>query len=153
MKLALTTEIRCSPERLWPWLDDPELCKQWLRGMEEIRPVSDGPRRPGWQAKMFIREGGRLSEYDETILEYEPARRFKLRMEGGCFRGGSVTVDYRLHEHDGHTRLEYSCDAQMGGILRLLGPLFAIFGRMQARSFMVKLKQLAEQGDAAVAAR
>lgn len=153
MKIAFSAEIRCSPERLWPWLADPELCKQWLRGMEEIRPVSTGPKRAGWQAKMFIREGGRLSEYDETILEYEEPRRFKLRMEGGCLRGGSITVDYRLHEHDGSTRLDYECDAQMRGILRVLGPLFAIFGRMQARSFIVKLKQLAEQGDGAVVAR
>jgi carbon monoxide dehydrogenase subunit G len=152
MKTTYSTEIRCSAQHLWTWIEDPERNKQWLGGLEEIRPVSPGPRRAGYQAKLFLREGRRLSEYDETILDYDPPRRLKLQMQGGCLRGGTVTVDYRLTELEGRTRLDYECSAEMQGFLRLFAPLFAIFGRMQVRSFFRKLKQLAEADGAALAA-
>lgn len=151
MKLRHSMELDCTPAALWPWIDDPERCKQWLKGMEDVRPVSTGPRREGWKAKVFIREGGRLSEYDETILAYEPNRRFRIKMEGGCLRGGSIVVDYALVDLGGRTRLDYECDAQMSGFFRIFAPLFAIFGRMQLEAFFRKLKELAEGGSGALA--
>jgi carbon monoxide dehydrogenase subunit G len=145
MKMKVSETIQCTPAELWPWLEEPERMKQWLRGLEEVRPVSTGPTRAGYQAKLFIREGRNLSEYDETILEYEPQRRIQLKMEGGCFKGGAMLVDYRLVDvGGGRTRLDYECEAQMRGFFRLFAPLFIVFGRMQAKSFFRTLRRLAE---------
>ncbi len=79
MKLRHSMELDCPPVALWPWIDDPERCKQWLKGMEDVRPVSTGPRREGWKAKVFIREGGRLSaavelEAHRHAIAFEPRR-------------------------------------------------------------------------------
>lgn len=137
--------VRCSPGALWPWIDDPERSKQWLRGLEEVRPITSGPRRAGHRAVLRIREGRRVSEYTQTLLEYEPEKRFKLRMEGGCLRGMVMVVDYTLVDlGDGRTRLDYVCAAETKGLYRLFGVLFAVFGRMQVRSFFRGLKRLAE---------
>jgi carbon monoxide dehydrogenase subunit G len=150
MKMTHSETIRCTPEALWPWLDDAEKSKQWLRGLEEVRPTASGPKRPGYTAKLMIREGGKLQEYDETILEYEPNRRFKMKMTGGCLKGTEMLVDYQLVDiGDGRTRLDYECEALSDRfVMKLLGPLFMIFGRMQAKSFFRTLRKLAEgQGD------
>lgn len=151
MKFHYSIEIDCPPDALWPWIDEPERCKQWLAGMEDVRPITPGPRREGYRAKIAIREGRRVTEYDETILAYVPNERFRMRMEGGGFRGGWVDVDYTLVDLGGRTRLDYECDARMKGVFRLLMPLFALFCRMQLKAFFRKLKQLAEGREGALA--
>lgn len=153
MRMTTSKIIGCPPSALWPWIDELERCKQWMRGLEDAQPVSAGPKGVGHRSTLFIREGGKLQEYAQTILEYEPERRFKMRMEGGCLRGSVVVVDYVLTDlHDGRTRLDYECTAEMKGFLRFVGPLFAILGRMQVRMFFKKLEQLAEGRGAAPAA-
>lgn len=145
MKVTTSTVFECAPSELWRWIDEPDRCKQWLRGLEDVQPVSTGPKRPGHETKLFIREGRRLQEYLQTIVEHVPERRFKMRMQGGCLGGSTMTVDYVLVDlKDGRTRLDYECSAEMKGVLRLFAPFFAVFGRMQVRSFFKKLKELAE---------
>jgi carbon monoxide dehydrogenase subunit G len=137
--------FECSPEALWPWIDDPERCKQWMKGLLEVRPTSPGPTRKGSTAVIVIREGGKPVEYQETILEYEPAKRFKLRMVGGCLKETGIEVDYKLHDLGGRTKLEYELECQVQStFLKLMAPLFGMFARMQAKSLFKRLKKLAE---------
>jgi carbon monoxide dehydrogenase subunit G len=145
MKINLEHTIDCSPEALWPWIDDPERCKQWMKGLVEVRPTSPGPRRAGSTAVLVIKEGGRETEYQETILEYEPAKRFKLRMVGGGLKNTAVDVDYVRHDLGGRTRLEFevACELQ-STFIKLMSPLFGLFARMHAKSLFKKLKRLAE---------
>ena len=145
MKIAMTQVFECSPEALWPWIDDPERCKQWMKGLLEVRPTSTGPRRKGYTAVLVIQEGRKPVEYQETILEYETARRFKLRLVGGCLKSSAIEVDYKLEDLGARTRLDYemACDSQSFA-LKLIGPLFGLFARMQLRRFFKRLKDLAE---------
>ncbi|MBI5364197.1 MAG: SRPBCC family protein [Planctomycetes bacterium] len=152
MRMEFSQIIHCTPARLWPWLDDAERSKQWLRGLEEVEAITPGPKRPGYETLLRIREGRKLSEYKRTLLEYEPERRFVMKVEGGCMRGVVLHEEYRLADlGDGSTRLDYTFSAEMKGWMRIFGPLFALFGRMQTKSFFKKLKALAE-GEHAVGA-
>jgi carbon monoxide dehydrogenase subunit G len=146
MKLNYSAVIEVPPEALWPWLDDPEKCKQWMRGLLDVKQTSPGPKRKGTTAIMLIQEGGRTAEYQETILEYEPNKRFKLSMAGGCMKDTVLVIDYKLEDLGNRTRLDYECSAEMKGRawLKLLAPVFMIFGRIQMKSFFKKLKRLAE---------
>lgn len=145
MKVEHTETFRCPSRVLWSWIDDVEKSKQWLRGLEEVVPLDPGPKRPGWRAKLRIREGGRVQEYEQEIVDYEPGRRFHMTMEGGALKGCVIDVDYVLTDlGDGTTRLDYACGAKTNGVMRIFGLLFAIFGRLQLRSFFKKLKALAE---------
>jgi carbon monoxide dehydrogenase subunit G len=149
MNVQLSETIDCHPSALWPWIDETDKAKQWLRGLESAVPITKGPKRPGHETTLRIREGRKLSEYKQTILEYEPEKRFKMRMEGGCLRGMAMIVDYRLVDLGNHrTRLDYECTAEATGFMRILAKVFAVFGRMQARSFFRELKRLAEGADA-----
>lgn len=139
--------VDCAPSALWPWIEDPERNKQWLEGVERAEPVTPGPRRVGSVTKIYIREGRKLGEYRQTLLEHVPERRFKMRMEGGCLRGSAMVNDYVLVDlGDGRTRLEYECTAELVGWMRVMGPLFKLMGAMQVRKFFRTLKALAEGG-------
>jgi carbon monoxide dehydrogenase subunit G len=147
MKMAMSMVIDCTPRELWPWLDDPEKLKQWMKGVLEVRSTSPGPRRKGSTAVCVIQEGGRPVEYRETFLEYEPERHLKLRMEGGRMKTIVIDVEYTLEELGRGTRLDYGFACELPGpMLKLFGPLMQVFARMQVRRFFKKLKSLAEGG-------
>jgi carbon monoxide dehydrogenase subunit G len=148
MKINLEQTIDCTPEALWPWIDDPERCKQWMKGLVDVRATSPGPRRKGSTAVLVIKEGSRTTEYEETILEYEPAKRFKLRMVGGSLKNTAVDVDYKLHDLGGRTKLEFQVECELQStFIKLMSPFFGFFARLQAKSFFKKLRQLAESKD------
>ena len=144
MKMNYSTVIEVPPEALWPWLDDPEKCKQWMKGLIEVRQTSPGPKRKGTTAILLIQAGRKPAEYQETILEYEPNKRFKMSVIGACQKNLTMTSDYKLDDLGGRTRLDYEWTAEMSGFMKLLAPLFMIFGRLQTRSFFKTLKRLAE---------
>jgi carbon monoxide dehydrogenase subunit G len=149
MKMNMSQMFECSPHELWPWLDDTERCKQWMKGLLEVRQTSPGPKGKGTTAIMVIQEGGKPVEYQETILEYERERRFKLRMVGGCLKTMAIEVDYELEDLGNRTNLHYAFTCESDSkMLKLFGPLFGIFARMQVKRFFKTLKRLAEDRNA-----
>jgi uncharacterized protein YndB with AHSA1/START domain len=148
MRMEYHAEFACTPEKLWPFLEEPEKQKLWMKGLLENRLTSDGPARPGSTFAMKIKEGGSVSDYAGEITALERPRHLGIRFWGGCFPNNTVMrVDYRLADLRGRTRLDYVAEmegGQMGFFMRLMMPLFKLFGRLQLRSFMRTLKKLAE---------
>jgi hypothetical protein len=141
-------EVACIPTDLWPYLEQPLLQKQWMKGLLENTPTSQGPTRVGSTFRMKFKEGGKVSEYEGEITGYEKYRYLGIRMRGGAMQNDTaMLVDYRLADLNGRTRLDYVCKREgpeLGLFLRMLTPVFAFFGKMQLKSFMRKLKSLVE---------
>ena len=92
---------------------------------------------------MTIKEGGKLSIYDMTIEEVEPSNYLKLSMIGPTFPT-PIWVEYRLTDFVNVTKLDYLATCDLPGMLKLFGPLFGAFARMQVKSYLKTLKRLAE---------
>jgi hypothetical protein len=63
-----------------------------------------------------------------------------------------IRVDYQLTEVGAQTRLDYTSTVEgkrQGFLMRMLFVLFKVFGRMQLRGFLRKLKALVEAPSAA----
>jgi carbon monoxide dehydrogenase subunit G len=148
MRIDYSMELGCTPDQLWPYLEDPQRQKQWMKGLLENTATSEGPQRVGSTFRMRIKEGGKVAEYDGQITGYEKNRYLGIRMWGGALpKEAAMNVDYRLADLNGRTRLDYVCrmeGAKFGWFMRMLMPLFAFFGKMQLKSFMRKLKSLVE---------
>ena len=145
--MAASTVIDCSARELWPWLDDLEHRKQWMKGLCEVRSTSRGPRRKGSTSVCVIEEGRTKVELNETALEYEPERRVKLRMEGASpqSRRMAIEVEFELTERGRRTQLDLEIAyGESGWIAGWLGPLIRFLARIQMRVFLKKLKDLAE---------
>jgi carbon monoxide dehydrogenase subunit G len=147
MRIARTVEIACAPEQLWPFLDEPEKQKLWMKGLLENEQA--GPRGVGATFRMTIREGRKAEEYRGEVTAYDPPRHLAVRFGGGAMKGLSMQVDYRLAPLvDGGTRLDYVAAADRASlpwVLKLLMPLAQLFGRLQLRGFLRTLKRLAEE--------
>jgi uncharacterized protein YndB with AHSA1/START domain len=149
MQITYADNFACAPARLWRFIEEPDLQKQWMKGLQDNRQTSAGPTGVGATFRMTIKEGGKVAEYDGKLTAYDPPTRLALEMSGGNFPAGMVIfVDYRLTGQNGGTRLDY--EARMVAAkkpawwMRLLLPLGMIFAKMQLRGFMKTLKRLAE---------
>ncbi len=88
-----------------------------------------------------------MSEYDGEITAYEKNRHLAVKMWGPGMKGMTIFVDYKLQDISGRTRLDYVSTVDVSKanpFLKILMPLFKLFGKMQLKSFMNTLKRLAE---------
>jgi carbon monoxide dehydrogenase subunit G len=149
-----TIEVDCTPEQLWPFLEDPELQKKWMHGLESNEVIEEKEGHIGTRMKLGIREGGKITEYKAEITELSRPKRLALIMEGGCGTPFEMHVLYVLSETSpGTTQVDYSCRCTMQGKLKwwekLMMPLGKIMARMQVKKFFRSLKELAEAEAAA----
>ena len=146
MQLKHSTEIACTPDRVWTWIEEPDKQIQCMKGVVSNESTND-VTGVGATFPMKIKEGRKISAYDGEITKWEPHRFMSVELVGGCFKATqAMQVDYELTETHTGTRLDYSASADMGDSLlwKLMGPLFTLFGRFQIKSFFRRLKELAE---------
>src|SRR5262249_55132243 len=150
MEIPYRMEVACPPERLWAFIEEPERQKQWMKGLQENRPTSEGPARVGSTFRMKIKEGSKVGDYDGEVTAHDRPRHLGVRFWGGPFpKGMAMRVDYHLTDLGGATRLDYlarmECEDRLPLFMRLLLPLAKVFSRWQLRGFMQTLKRLAEE--------
>lgn len=150
--IAYERTFLCSPDKLWPYLEDPDKIVQWMKGVVEDRPTSPGPTGVGSTFLMRIKEGRKVNDYHGRITAYEKQKHMAIVMWGGCLpQGAEIAVDYKLHDVGGRTRVDYVCGFEPKGFfMRLMSPLFLVMGKMQVKSFFKKLAELVEAPEGGV---
>lgn len=148
MRSEFTTSVRCDPEDLWLFLDEPELQKQWMRTLVSNRISGEAGPCQGAGFRMRVREGSRVTEYQGEITCHDRPHHLAVRFWGGSMRPGSaVRVDYRLTPEGDHTRLHITSQLEAVGLgfgARLLLPLAMLLNRLQMRRDLEELRRLAE---------
>ncbi len=144
MRFEHSAEFECTPEQLWPFLDEPEKMKLWLKGLVEVVPTSEGPTRVGSTSVMKIQEGAKVGEYRREVIAYEPPRHVGFKLTGGSFKGTPVFADFRLESLGGRTRLDSEFQADPSGLQKLLWSGLKVVAQTQVKSFFKTLKQLVE---------
>jgi hypothetical protein len=148
MHAEFRDEFRCTPEQLWPFIDDAEKQKLWLTTLVEITPTSRLERTVGSTFDMRAREGRRIARYEGRINAYDPPRHLGVSFWGGRFAPGIIMkVDYRLADLGTRTRLEYYAQVNTDALptpAKLAIPIARVFSFFQLRYFMRNLKRLAE---------
>jgi uncharacterized protein YndB with AHSA1/START domain len=145
MAIRLREEYRCSPELLWRHLEEPELQKQWMKGLQANRATSPGPTRVGSTFEMDIKEGRKTSTYQGLITIWEPMRRMALTLQGGCFGTARMNVSYELEPLGPTTVLHYECGLEKPSrMMRFFMLAFGWMAKLQAKSFFKALRKMVE---------
>jgi hypothetical protein len=84
---------------------------------------------------------GKRVESLVEVSEYEPNRRFALRILSGPL---PIDGQHEFEPTDAGTRLVFVAEGQPGGPLRLFQPLLARALRRQFASYYVRLKKILE---------
>lgn len=102
----------------------------WDPGVATAHRIDAGPVGVGTRYRLGVRLGGRVAPMEYRITVFEPPTRVVLVGSGS---GVSAVDEIRFERTDAGTRIDYTADIRLGGVLRLvqpfLGRAFANLGR------------------------
>lgn len=147
MKLEGEFSINAPVERVWEMLNDPAVIAKHLPGCDSLEPAGDD----AYAAVLTIRIGPIKGTYQAKLAlsEKRPNEGYTLSIEGsgkpGFVKG---TGQVRLAAEGGTTRLTYSGDLQIGGLIARVGQrMIGGISRQMADKFFAGLGAEAEAGD------
>ena len=107
--------------------------QEWDPGVATAERIDSGPIGLGSRFRLGVRLGPRVAPMEYRISVFEPPTRVVLVGSGS---GVSAVDEIRFERIAGATRLDYTADIRLGGVLRLIEPLlgraFANVGRNAA---------------------
>lgn len=93
MKLSLSIDIFCEPEKVFSWIDQPEKAMHWQAGVKGGEIIKETPQRIGTTLKEVMEENGKsLIMYGE-ITDYIPKKSISFRLESRIHK---VDVKYSV---------------------------------------------------------
>jgi carbon monoxide dehydrogenase subunit G len=139
MKIEGSADIPAPRERVWKAFLDPATLAQAIPGCEKLEVAGEGEFRAIMKVGVAAIKG--TFEGKVRLSDLEPPNRYRMAVEGtgspGFVRG---EASMELSDTEGGTRVAYSADVQVGGLIasvgqRMLGGvskmmLDQFFGRM-----------------------
>ena len=112
-------ETTLSIDDVFEYVADFANSREWDPGVATAERLDDGPLGLGSRFRLGVRLGSRVAPMDYRISVFEPPTRVVLVGSGS---GVSAIDDIRLERLAAGTRLDYTADIRLGGLLRLIQP-------------------------------
>jgi len=139
VRIELTIDVARPAEEVFAHLVDLDRLPDWQESAVESR--ADGPLAEGVRIFECRRALGREVHSELEVTEFEPPRRFMLKTLKGPVK---FTVDHRLAQADGGTRLTVVAEGKAGGLMRLGEPMLARTVEAEMQKDFERLKELLE---------
>jgi carbon monoxide dehydrogenase subunit G len=107
-------------EEVFAFVGDFANSARWDPGVAEARNVTEGPVRIGTRYDLVVVFNGRSLPMTYEVTEYQPPSRVALRGTGSAV---NALDDIRFETTPGGTRIRYTADLRLRGVLRVLEPL------------------------------
>ena len=122
---------------------DPANDARWIKALDSVRVLSDGPVGVGTQVERVASFLGREMRYVNEIVEYDPPRRLAMKSVKAPF---PMTVEYEFDAApDGGTIARIHTGGDASGFYKLGGPLLGAAVRRGVARDLVELKRLMER--------
>ena len=92
---------------------------QWDPGVAYAKRIDDGPLRVGARYRLGIRMGGRVLPMDYEVTVFEALRRVVL---AGTGSGVEAKDEIVFEATPAGTRIDYTADIRLRGLMRLVTP-------------------------------
>jgi carbon monoxide dehydrogenase subunit G len=142
MKLESAYEVPAPRDKVWDAFMDPKLLKQAIPGCEKLEAV--GPDE--YKATMKIGVGGVKGTFEGKVklMDKQPPDSYRMTVDGsggpGFIRGETLIS---LTDNAGGTRVSYSADVQVGGLIASVGQrLLGGVSKMMADKFFTRMGEL-----------
>ncbi len=120
MKIEGSHDISAPRERVWKALLDPATLARAIPGCEGLDEIGSGE----YKAKMKVGVAAIKGTFEGKVrlFDLDPPHRYKMALEGsggpGFVRG---EAGMELSDIEGGTRISYSADVQVGGLIASVG--------------------------------
>jgi carbon monoxide dehydrogenase subunit G len=146
MKIEGANDIPATRERVWGAFLDPDTLARALPGCEGLEAVGPGE----YKAKMKIGVGAIKGTFEGKVrlFDLEPPTRYRMALEGsggpGFVRG---EAGMELSDADGGTRVSYSADVQVGGLIASVGQrMLGGVSKMMLEQFFTRMTEILAEG-------
>jgi carbon monoxide dehydrogenase subunit G len=139
VRIELTIDVARPAEEVFAHLVDLDRLPEWQESAVESR--ADEPLAEGVRIFECRRVLGREVHSELEVTEFDRPRRLMLKTSNGPVR---FTVDHRLAEADGGTRLTVVAEGKAGGLMRLGEPMLVRTVEAEMRKDFERLKEMLE---------
>jgi uncharacterized protein YndB with AHSA1/START domain len=139
IRFEFSVDIARTPSDVFAYLTDPTNLPEWQSSAIEAR--WEGEKARGGRVKEVRKFLGRRMESELEVTDYEPARRFDLKVLSGPV---PFTVHHALEPTNGGTRLSVVGEGEPGGFFKLAEPIVARTAERQFKSDFETLKDVLE---------
>jgi uncharacterized protein len=149
MKLEGSYDIPAPRDRVWAAFLDPEVLRQAIPGCEKLEALGNDEYKATMKVGVAAVKG--TFEGKVRLSDKKPPESYKMSVEGngapGFIRGDTVIT---LSDGDGGgTRVSYTADMQVGGLIAGVGQrMLGGVSKMMADQFFTRMGQLLTQGSA-----
>ena len=131
-------ETTLPPDVAFPFVADFANSSRWDPGVSDSVRLDEGPVRVGARYRLQVRMGGRWTPMEYRVAVFEPIRRVVLNGAGS----GVVAIDEIRFEPTGSgTRIDYTADIRLGGLLRLVQPFLGGAFRKIAKDALLGMQR------------
>jgi hypothetical protein len=145
MSVDVTVEREIARDRpsVAGFVMDPVNDTRWIKALDSVRTLGDGPVRPGTRVERVASFLGRRIEYVNEIVELVPGERLVMRSVKAPF---PMEVTYELEDADVGTRMRIRASGDATGFYRVAGPLLSAAVRRGIERDLAELKTELEDG-------
>ena len=142
MKLEGSHDIPVPRQRVWEAFLDPEQLRQAIPGCEKLEAMGNDEYKATMKIGVAAVKG--TFEGKVRLSDKKPPDSYRLAVEGsggpGFIRGETLIT---LSDVDGGTRVSYSADVQVGGLIAGVGQrMLGGVSKMMADQFFNRMGQL-----------
>jgi carbon monoxide dehydrogenase subunit G len=120
--------------------------QEWDPGVETAERLDDGPIGTGSRFRLGVHLGRRVAPMEYRITTYEPPHRVVLDGSGS---GVTAVDDIRFEvTESGGTRIDYTADIRLGGLLRLVQPFLGGAFKTLGRNAVAGMQRTLDARDA-----
>ncbi len=129
---------------IFPWLTDPGKQKEWIFGLAESKPLTEGGLRVGARSEEIMLLGEEQTVMESEVTALDPNKLMAVKVTSEGFDGD---IRYALEEAGASTTLRYIGDFRYKPfMLRLLEPLITPSAQRKLEGDLMKLKSVVEAG-------
>jgi uncharacterized protein len=142
MKIEGSHEVPAPRAKVWEAFFDPDLLRQAIPGCEKLEAIGDDEYKSTMKIGVAAIKG--TFEGKVKLSDKNPPESYRMFVEGsggpGFVRGSALIT---LTDGDGGTRVSYSADVQVGGLIAGVGQrMLGGVTKMMADKFFEKMSEL-----------
>ena len=139
VRIDFSIDVDRPPSEVFAYLTDAESLPQWQSSAVEAH--WEGEKTRGARVKEVRKFLDRRMESELEVTEYEPDRRFSLKVLSGPV---PFSVQHTIEPRDRGTRLTFVGEGEPGGFFKLAEPIVARTAERQFKSDFETLKDVLE---------
>lgn len=135
-------EIGQPRAKVFAWVTEPHLLKQWVSGYVSATQLYGCPTSVGAKGVVTMNVGGEKRNFVTTLLAFEKDKLLRMRFQGAEF---NMILTVSAEDAGGLTKIRYSTEAEYSNpIYRFMEPVIAWSAQKKLETDLASLRQRAE---------